>query len=375
MNRRPAEAILPALLSEAFVAFVIEADNEAERVMAHRTTSSGASGDRRAVWLTSLAMWFNCLRGLADAGDMTVAQLRRHARMGTNLDGMRRWGYVTIDGVARVRRPTKRPQARAGSLLALTRRGHMAEAIWRPLPAAIEQRWSERFGAEAVDRLRGALVAVARQFESPLPDFMPIGSVSGCVGRDVPPRDERERDTDGSLPLVSLLARVLMQFTLDYERGSPLPLAAWSNLVRALHADAAVAVAELPRITGVSREALAMMCGRLERAGCVIVEPLSAGPRGKQVRLTRDRGTRAAAAARRQVDTTSRDWDARYGTAVVAAVTDALAPIVGDGTRLASPLFAGIEAPPESWRAHVRPPQLLPWYPMVLHRGGYPDGS
>ena len=288
---------------------------------------------------------------------------------------MRRWGYVTIDGVGRVRPPTKRPLARAGSVLALTRRGHLAEATWRPLPAAIEQRWRERLGAAAVDRLRVALIALARQVKSPLPDFMPIGSVSRGVGEDTQPREERERDADGELPLVSLLARVLMQFTLDYEREAALPLAAWSNLVRVLDADAAVAVAELPRLTGVSREVLAVMCGRLERAGCVIVEPLSAAPRGKQVRLTRDRGARAAGAARRQVEATSRDWEARYGTAAVAAVTDALVPIVGDGTRLASPLFAGLEPPPEGWRAQVRPPQLLPWYPMVSHRGGYPDGS
>jgi hypothetical protein len=30
---------------------------------------------------------------------------------------------------------------------------------------------------------------------------------------------------------------------------------------------------------------------------------------------------------------------------------------------------------PENWRDSVRPPITLPHYPMVLHRGGYPDGS
>ena len=42
---------------------------------------------------------------------------------------------------------------------------------------------------------------------------------------------------------------------------------------------------------------------------------------------------------------------------------------------LASPLFAGLEPYPDGWRAAVRPPATLPHYPMVLHRGGYPDGS
>jgi hypothetical protein len=38
-------------------------------------------------------------------------------------------------------------------------------------------------------------------------------------------------------------------------------------------------------------------------------------------------------------------------------------------------LFAGIEPPDAGWRASVRKPVTLPQYPMVLYRGGYPDGS
>ena len=30
---------------------------------------------------------------------------------------------------------------------------------------------------------------------------------------------------------------------------------------------------------------------------------------------------------------------------------------------------------PDNWRASVRRPATLPHFPMVLHRGGYPDGS
>ena len=41
----------------------------------------------------------------------------------------------------------------------------------------------------------------------------------------------------------------------------------------------------------------------------------------------------------------------------------------------ASPLMRGLEPYPDNWRADVRPPQALPHYPMVLHRGGFPDGS
>ena len=38
-------------------------------------------------------------------------------------------------------------------------------------------------------------------------------------------------------------------------------------------------------------------------------------------------------------------------------------------------LFTGIAPQPGNWRASVRRPVTLPQYPIVLHRGGYPDGS
>jgi hypothetical protein len=92
------------MLSGAFVAFVIEADNVSEEAVAHRTTLTGSGGERGAVWMASLAMWFNCLGPLREAGELTAAELERTSRMATNLDGMRRWGYVTIDGIGRARR-------------------------------------------------------------------------------------------------------------------------------------------------------------------------------------------------------------------------------------------------------------------------------
>jgi hypothetical protein len=361
------------MLSQAFVAFTIEVDNAAERAVPHTTTSFGASGEPRSVWLTSPAMWFNCLRGLADAGELTVAQLEQRSRMSTNLDGMRRWGYITIDGVGRVPRGVRRPHAKAGSVLALTRRGREAEAIWRPLPAEVERRWRKRFGDDAIDQLRASLPAIAREVEAPLPDFMPIGHIG--APDDTLRRGEHEREADADLSLVSLLARVLMQWTLDHERGHRSALAVWSDLVRVLDTDTPVAVRQLPQLTGVSKEAIALMTGSLQRAECVILQPSSTSGRGRQVRLTADRGAAALAAGRRRLGDTHREWEARYGADVVAEVSSALVSIVGDGTRAGSPLYAGLTPPPESWRAQVKPPQLLAWYPMVLHRGGYPDGS
>ncbi|MGA2826507.1 MAG: hypothetical protein ABSF03_10325 [Streptosporangiaceae bacterium] len=49
---------------------------------------------------------------------------------------------------------------------------------------------------------------------------------------------------------------------------------------------------------------------------------------------------------------------------------------MGDpGDLAASPLGPVLEPYPGNWRADVRAPRTLPHYPMVLHRGGYPDGS
>ena len=374
---KPDALPLPALLSAAFVAFTVEADNAFEQQLPYRTTSFGASAERGAVWLTSLAMWFNCVRGLSDGGPQTVAELERRVRMGTNLDGMRRWGYIAIDGTGRVpRRPSGagKPHARPGSVLALTDRGRAADAVWRPLPGAIEARWRDRFGAATVKRLREGLVSVAGQIEAALPDFMPI-----TLGYDKPPeppaRDPAERAQDRELPLVSLLSRVLLRFELDCDHGERVWLAVWSDLIRVLDPSDAVAVRDLPALTGVSKEALSVMTGRLEKAGVVVLEPRPAPARGKQLRLTPDRGVRARAAVPRRIERTVHAWEQTYGRTAVAELHAALRAVAGDGTRDGSPLFAGLEPPANGWRAQLPPPRLLPWHPLVWHRGGYPDGS
>ncbi len=83
---------LPTLLSQALVAFTIEFDNEAEHRLPHTTTSHGRTPHALyAPWLVSMAMWFNCMQFVGDEG-VTVSDLRRLARTGTNLNGMERWG-------------------------------------------------------------------------------------------------------------------------------------------------------------------------------------------------------------------------------------------------------------------------------------------
>ncbi len=108
---------LSALLSQALVAFTIEFDNEAEHQIPHRTARHGSTPG--GVWLVSMAMWLNCMRYVS-AEPITVGELVSRARCGTNLDGMRRRGYVTLaphPADTRVKTPDH------ALLIAATRRG------------------------------------------------------------------------------------------------------------------------------------------------------------------------------------------------------------------------------------------------------------
>ncbi len=117
------------------------------------------------------------------------------------------------------------------------------------------------------------------------------------------------------------------------------------------------------------------MCARwLERRGCVVTEPVADATRGKKLRLTL-KGRKAQQKYHRLVDATEESWRAKFGLAAVGELMEALEGVVGDGTLAASPLAAGLTPYPHCWRAGRRHPDTLPHQPMVLHRGGYPDGS
>jgi len=59
----------------------------------------------------------------------------------------------------------------------------------------------------------------------------------------------------------------------------------------------------------------------------------------------------------------------------IRTLRESLERLVGEPAARQSPLFRGLEPYPDGWRASVRKPDTLPHYPMVLHRGGFPDGS
>jgi hypothetical protein len=358
---------LSALLSQALVAFTIEADDEAEHRLPHTTQDHGRSPGAAAgaPWLTSLAMWANCLRHVPGNG-ITVAAMRRAARTGTNLDGMRRWGYVTYTpDPGRGKRP--RPDA----IVALTPGGRRAREVWDGVPAEIEQRWRDRFGAPAVDGLRAALAAIAAKLDPRLPDCLPIlhpGLFSEPDLPDLP--DAPDAPGPAVLPLWALLSRTLLAFATEFEDDSGRSLAISANLLRVLTEDG-VRSRDVPALAGISKAAVAFTMGPATKQGLVAEQPDPAGSRWKITRLTSP-GARAQRAYADLTAAVEDRWRSRFGAARAAALRDALEPLaVGDPP----PLFGGLTPYEDGWRAQVRAPAVLPHYPMVLHRGGYPDGA
>jgi hypothetical protein len=352
------------LLSQALVAFTIEADNEAEHRLPHRTQdyglSAGAATD--APWQTSLVMWANCLRHVPDDG-ITVAGMREAARTGTNLDGMRRWRYVTYTpDPGRGKRP--RPDA----VVRLTPGGQRARQVWDGVPAEIERRWRDRFGAPAVDGLRAALAAVVAELDPRLPDCLPVLGFGLLSKPDLP--DGATMQDPATLPLWALLSRTLLAFATEFEDDSGRSLAISANLLRVLTEDG-VRSRDVPALAGISTAAVAFTMGPATKQGLVAEEQDPARSRWKITRLTSP-GARARRAYPDLTAAVEDRWRSRFGAERVAALRDALEPLAtGDPP----PLFGGLTPYEDGWRARVKAPAVLPHYPMVLHRGGYPDGA
>lgn len=372
---------LSALLSQALVAYTVEADNEFEHQMPHRTASFGSTDGRGTLWLTSLAMWENCLRYLTPDG-VTISELHRQARLATNLDGMRRWGYITIEpGVSGG--TSKKP--RADAVLRPTRAGLHAQEVWRPIPGEIERRWRERFGEGEIDRLRQALWEIMSQVKYALPEFLPILGYGlftrgrrSSADRVATMQDEPETQPPApvadvaNLPLSALLAKALLVFAVQFERESNVSLAISADVLRVLGAQD-VQVRDLRRLSGISKESLSMALGFLEDRELAIVGPDSSGSRYKVVRLT-PKGLEAKEMYLQLVEDIEQRWRVRYGEQSVARLREALEPLVGLSDAN-SPLFQGLQPYPDGWRAKIARPETLPYFPMVLHRGGYPDGA
>lgn len=312
-------------LSQAFVAFTVEVDNEFEHRSPHRTTMLGGQGP----WLASLAMWWNCMRYVGEE-PVGVKELERLARTKTNLNGMIRWGYVTLD---------------AKKQLHATAKGLRAREVWVPLPGMIEKRWEERFTKVAVDRLRAALFGIVSAFELDLPDCLPI---LGYGLWSTAPDRQRSEPVAHDLPLCVLLARVLLSIALQFEHDFDISLAIYANVLRVINEEG-IRLRDIPTLSGVSKESIAMAMGILRKKNLAAVDNL--------VRLTPE-GAKLKDTCRKRLALI----ESKY-------TIDGLDPFTNDS------LLAGLNPCPDNWRAKLPKPTELPHFPMVLHRGGYPDGS
>jgi DNA-binding MarR family transcriptional regulator len=370
---------LPTLLSHALTAFTIEFDNEFEHRMPHRTTNHGsAAGSRHAPWLVSMAMWSNFMQFVGEEG-VTVRELQRLLRIADT--GMRTWltrmgewwGYVSVESDGA---DSRSKRIHPNAMVRPTPAGRKAQAVWRPLAGVIENRWQQRFGKDELAQLRQSLAVVAGQIDVELPGALPIlgyGLFSGAPDQERRAASAAAVAAIPGLPLPSLLSMVLLAFAIEFERDTEVSLAIGANVLR-LVGEKGVRVRDLPRLAAVSKEAIAMALGFLRKRGYAVLESESSGTRVKVLVLTA-KGQRARNAYRELVWAIEDRWQARFGNDNIRTLRELLERLAGEPTAQLSPLFRGLEPYPDGWRASVPRPEGLPHYPMVLHRGGFPDGS
>jgi DNA-binding MarR family transcriptional regulator len=176
---------------------------------------------------------------------------------------------------------------------------------------------------------------------------------------------------------------VLLALALDFERQSDLSLgiitadhvsrlAVSANILRVID-ERGVRVSEVPARTGVAKMAIDVWLRNLEDRGYVVVGPDPAGGRFRMARLTAD-GQRAQQIYGRWAAEVEARSAERFGDGAFPELREALTPIVGeDGP--ASRLRLGMGPHPGGWRAQLPQPKVLPHYPVVSMRGGFPDGS
>jgi DNA-binding MarR family transcriptional regulator len=259
-----------------------------------------------------------------------------------------------------------------------TAAGRRAQGVWRPLAGVIENRWRDRFGVDEIDSLRRSLCALLGQMDLELPDYLPIVCPTQNGKAEIPaPRPSAAGGGGGpssGSDLSVFLSQVLPAFTLDFESHTRISLPISATTLRVMDEEG-IRVRDLPRLTGVSKEANNMALGFLVRHECALVETDPVTGRGKRARLT-TKGGKAQRKYGRVLRQTEQQWEVRVGPDEIGALRTTLGHLVGDQPTAAdSPLWPGLTPHPDGWRASVRSPVTLPHYPMVLHRGGFPDGS
>lgn len=336
------------LLSWVWIAFTIEVDNAVE-----------AAGSARVgrLFRISLPMWTNGLR-LIDEHGVTVNDLRLRARASCNVGGLERWGWITVgDDTSNRRDGYGSGRGLTGhTILRPTPAGVYARSVWPGVLDDVESRWQSRFGAVVVDSLRQALLTLAVPMPWSPPEVYPANGFRVAVA-------DSGDTTDTERPLIALLGQVLTSLTMDHERLADVSLPLGANVLRVI-GDDVVRVRDLPQRSGVSKQAIAMAMTYLQRSGMLTAQP--------------DRCVALTPVGRHALD----DYRTRAAHPGDNVLRAALTSILTNRDALS----AGLVPPEGCWRGVkpyltqterllATPTDALPWQPMVLHRGGWPDGS
>jgi hypothetical protein len=329
-------------------------DNELEQRKAHRTTLGLKRGlPAEGPWLVSWSSWANLLRFVPPEGislqDLRACPGVSERHLGGKNPGVIRWGYVTLSGG--VVRPTY--DLRQAS-----------ETVFPHLPDIVEAKWAEHLGASAVSQLKKVLGELLSQVDQELPHYLP--QADNLMWTRWGPSGPREEAVD-ELTLVDRLAQTLLLYAVEHESASEVPLTMAANLVRVID-DEGTRTADLVRRSGISKEAMGFLTGWRQRPRLSV----ESSPRALTL-------TAAGRGAKTDYETLARtieqSWAARFSGDVTGRLRSALEQLVVDTTLDRSPLAELVKAPEGCWRSWVKAPETLPHFPMILHRGGYPDGS
>lgn len=344
----PRQVPLTTLLSWVWIAHTIEVDNAFEAI--------GFDRVGRHVRI-SFPIWTNGLRFIDDDG-IAVDDLRARTRAACNIGGLERWGWISVGDASDRRREGfgSHRGVKGDTIVRPTRAGAYARRLWPRVLVGVEDRWRTRFGDDVID----ALGELSHRVLTPFPWSPPEVNPSDGFRTHIV---EGGYSEDTERPLVALLGQLLVALTLEHERQAEVSLPLGANLLRVIDSGV-VRVRDLPALTGLSKEGVAMATGYLLRRNFATTEPERA------IRLTPD-GLDALDGYRHSAGL-QEDEALRAALEAVCAQRGALA--------------AGLTPPEGCWRGEnpylaqtkrllTDPIGALPWHPVVLHRGGWPDAS
>jgi len=253
--------------------------------------------------------------------------------------------------------------------------GRAAIAAWQPLNSVVEQRWEARFGQERVERLRKSMQAILKRMGGKLANSLPLMGYELKTATEQAVESFRgpggsEDSVNDEIP--SLLSKLLLACAIEFEGDLGVSIAICANLLRLADEDG-IPVRDVPRLAGVSKEAAAMLVKRAVEFGLATIQS-EPGRRTKRLALTAG-GERLKAAYSKRVWEIEARWKSEYGHEDVAQLRSVLEELTERPQQGQCRLFEGLRTYPDNWRAQTKAPEVLPHFPMILHRGGYPDGS